>query len=262
MNEVIEHTKFEAPITFDYTLEQASVIQAEAEKLILEDWQDEALYKTIKQQRTKVNGVIKFIYNRKRELKVEAETWLKKVEARAQALNLPLNMAEAHLSKQLAIRETELARIKVEEEQREKMEIERRVNLAMAIKWEKSMYLLQVMKLEDFERDYLAAKAIHESNLVIEAENKRQLEEMQRQQAERLDALEKENRELKAKQAAEAEAAKAALAAKEQEERKNRETAERMARLDNAMAEVQERFPTLPLAWAEIVRLQKEVEVF
>lgn len=261
-NGIIEHTKFEAPITFDYTLEQAKQIQEQAEKLVLEDWQDEVKYKEIRKERTKVNGINKAIYNRKRELKAEAETWLKKVEARAQALSLPLDMAAAHLTKEIQKRDDELARIKLEEEQREKIEIERRVNLAMAINWQKPMYLLQAMSLEDFERGYLAAKEIHEQNLRIEAENKRLADEMNRQQAERMAALERENQELKARQAAEAEAAKAALAAKEQEERKNRETAERMARLDSLMKEVQEQFPTLPLAWAEIVRLKRELEVF
>ena len=269
MNDVIEHNKYEAPITFDWTLEQARQIQSDAEKLTLTDWQDETTYKTIKKERAEVNRINKAIYQRKRELKTEAETWLKKVEDRAKALKLPLDMAEAHLSKQLAVRDNEIARQKQEAEEREKRETERRVNLAMAINWQKPMYLLQAMTLEDFERDYAAAKVLYDEAQRVEAENKRKLEEFQQEQQEKLNALERENRELKKKQdeelrirAAEADEAKRVLAAKEAEERKVKEEADALAKDDAMMKEVQEQFPRISMAWAEIVRLRKEAELF
>jgi colicin import membrane protein len=272
-NEVIEHNKYEAPITFDYNREFVEKQLAESRDLVLDDWQDEAQYKVIKKKRTQINGYNKEIYARKRELKVEAETWLKKVENRAGELKLPLDEAEAHLTKQLRIRENELARIKQEEEEREQREADRRMQLALSIGWDKPVYLIKALSLEDFEAQYQEAKAIFEENKRIEQENKRKADEFQKAQQERMDELDRENRALKAAQTeslrsevADARKAKEELARIESEKK---EEAARLARAEaeakkkakdeKMFEEVKAAFPDLPSAWAEIVRLKKEV---
>lgn len=237
--EIIEHNKYEAPITFDYTLEQAKEIQVQAEKMTLESWEDEATYKEIKKYRTEINGVAKAIYNRKRELKKEAETWLKKVENRAKDLSLPIDMASEHLSKQLAVRDNELERQKNEQETKERLELERRDNLARSIKWDKPIYSLQALSLEEFEKQFAEAKAIFEENEKIAEEQRLRLEKLEQEQKDRLDALEKENKLLKESRIVEAEA---------------------LASKNSQMEAVQIEFPTLPLAWAEIIRLRNEQE--
>jgi hypothetical protein len=272
-NEVIEHNKYEAPITFDYNREFVEKQLAESRELILADWQDEAQYKVIKKKRTEINGYNKEIYARKRELKVEAETWLKKVENRASELKLPLDQAEAHLTSQLRIRENELARIKQEEEEREKKEVDRRITLAMSIGWNKPPYLLQALSLQDFESQFQEAKGIFEENKRIEEENKRKLEEFQREQQERLDALDRENRAMKQEresalkqEAEEARKVKDELARIEAEKKEEslrlaraEAEAKKKAKDEKMFEEVKASFPDLPSAWAEIVRLKKEV---
>lgn len=241
MKEIIEHNKYEAPITFDYTLEQAKQIEVEAKKFALTDWQDESTYKEIKKYRTEINGVSKAIYNRKRELKKEAEDWLKKVEHRAKDLSAPIDIAVAHLTAQLNVRDNELERQKNEQETKERLETERRDNLARAIKWDKPIYMLQALTLEEFEKQYQEAKAIHEENEKLAEAQRLRLEQLEKEQKERLDALEKENRLLKESRIVEAEV---------------------LAKGDKEMEAVQKEFPTLPLAWAEIIKLRKEMELF
>jgi colicin import membrane protein len=272
-NEVIEHNAFSASIKFNVTLEQAKKMFDECKKLELKDWQDEETYKLIRKERTKVNKVDEARHVCKRKLKEPADEHNRKVEALSKEIEFYTKGSSEWLTKQLKVRDDMLAKIKQEEEEREQREADRRMQLALSIGWDKPVYLIKALSLEDFDNQFQEAKAIYEDNQRIAEENKRKADEFQKAQQDRMDELERENKAMKAAQTetlkSEVEDARKAKEELARIETEKKEEAARLARAeaeakkkakDSAMFdEVKAAFPDLPSAWAEIVRLKKEV---
>lgn len=249
-------------IEFNINEEQAQKALEESKSYALTDWKDEENYKLIKKKRLTIREAKKALHDKKREYKSFYETFLNKIESKAKSIKSPLDEADDYLTSQLNVRDDELKRQKAEEEARIQKEVERRDRLARSVQWDKPIYLLQDMSLEDFEREFEERKIQFEKQKAEEEENKRIREQFEKEQAEKMAKLQEENRELKRRQEEEAQQARLALKKKEDEERKIKEEAERLAKEDKLYNEVMNQFPTLTLAWAEIVRLKKELEVF
>lgn len=256
-NEIIEHNKFSAPITFDVSLEFALSKKKEANEIIVKDWQDTVNYEAAKSKLKEIRSYDKAVYNRKRVLKGEAEVWLKTVESRAKELQGPFSEAEVHLKKQIEVRDTEIAHQKAEAERIKNEKLEEMHKLAMSVNWQVPIYMLSTYleNPEGFQQEYEAAKAKHLEAERIARENAEKAAEYQRMQEERIAEVEAKLRE-------EAKAAKDKLKEVEEKEALLRAEDQQVIQEvpDAALyLKVKAEFDTLPKAWAEIVRLRGEL---
>lgn len=257
MNEIIEHNKFQAPITFDMTLEFALTKKKEAEAITLKDWKDLTNYSAAKEKLKEVRSCDKAVYNRKRVLKGEAEVWLKTVESRAKELQGPLSEAEAHLKKQIEVRDAEIAHQKAEAERIKNEKLEEMHKLANSVNWQVPIYMLSAYleNPEGFQQEYETAKGKHLEAERIASENAEKAAEYQRAQEDRI-------AELEARARAEDRAIKEKLKEVEEKEAQFKDEHRQTIREVNnpgLYLQIKVEFDTLPKAWAEIVRLREDI---
>lgn len=233
-------------------------LAVEAREVSVSAWDDTAGYKICKERRVVMRKTIDVIETKKKELKGA-------IEQRAKELRAPLEEAEQYLTQQLRIREDELARQKREAEEKRRAALEELHQKAQSVQMNMPLYILETYldRPELFEEEHKKAKVIHEQAELTRLENEEKLRNFEEQSAARVAELERREREVRnaereaaKKLEAEALAIKAEKAEREAKERAETEKARTMAAEDALMAEVQEFFPTLPLAWAEIVRLR------
>lgn len=262
---------FENIITYNQNEAFLSELKSQCFKLIVIDPSDKKGYEACKEKKKEVRKVFSLIESRRKELKEDALRFGQAVDGKANALKAYCLESQKHLEEQMKIVEEEEARIKREAEEAMQRKQNERIEKAMQVGWHVSPVLLANMNDETFDEEYRKALDVHEENKRIQEENERLRAQYEEEQRIKSEALEAENRELREAEQArirkEAEEASRLRAEKEAKEKEEREELARQAAADakarKAAAdkklydEVKAKFPTLPDAWAEIVRLMR-----
>lgn len=209
---------------------------------------DEKGFKAVHSARMIVKGKRIEVEKRRKELKVDALEYGKKVDSEAKRIFGLLEPIETHLTLEEEKVTKEKERIRAEQEAQEKAKIERRVNALFQFGVVLPFADVAAMSDADFEQRLATAMTTYETEQARLAEEKRRLEEeqlaiqkareeeagrlekqRQEQEAERLklDAIRKDQEEVNRKIEAEKKAIEDAKRA--EEERKNREAFEKQA---------------------------------
>jgi hypothetical protein len=185
----------------------------------------------------------KLIEDKKKDLKADARAYLDSIETMAKELRYGLEESDLHLTRQMQVREQELAQIEARKANEKREKLEQMHARAISANWIIPIYMLDqyLDNPEGFEAEYAKAKTLYDEQQRIKEDNRIKAEAYEREQEERINKLEAENRALKQNEKLAAEVI--------------RENAVDLSLYDQVALE----FPTLPLAWAEIVRLKAEL---
>ena len=191
--------KVAAPVV-KYNVSNAAIAQMEAEylPLTIKGVEDKGGIAAVHEARIIVKNKRVEVEHTRKELKADALTWGKKVDAEARRITAKLQPIEDHLRQEEDKVKAEKARIRAEAERKEEERLQFRVNLLQQLGRQVSIVNIKAMSDEEFQIAYDQAKAEHEAEqarLAKEEEDRKALEESERVEREAKEEEDRKERE-------------------------------------------------------------------